>query len=362
MGSVEQIKQKLDQIINPHTQQNFGRDKSVKHINYQEGKLTILLSFGYPVQNDQALFTDLVTQALAEDVSVEDIQITLEQDILTHQVRMGVQTIKGVKNIIAVASAKGGVGKSTTTTNLALMLSQMGARVGILDADLYGPSQPTMLGVAQQKPQQIDGFFKPVLAANDIQVMSIGFLIEPDQAVVWRGPMLSQALQQLLFQTQWDNVDYLLIDLPPGTGDIQLTLAQKIPVTAAVIVTTPQDIALIDARKAIDMFQKVAIPVVGILENMSVHICSQCGHPEAIFGEGGGEKLAENLQVPLLGKLPLNVSIRQAMDQGNAFTLLQTDKNSQITALYQAAALQIAVSLAKKGKDFSSKIPKIVVQ
>lgn len=362
MRSTEKIKQKLNSIINPHTQQSFEKDKTIKQIDVQDEKFIITLNFGYPAQSYQTLFTDLIKLALKDDVAPTDIQINIEQNIQTHQVKMGVQTISGVKNIIAVASGKGGVGKSTTTTNLALTLSQMGSRVGVLDADLYGPSQPTMLGVASQKPKETEGFFIPVLADGNIQVMSIGFMVEADQAVVWRGPMLSQALQQLLFQTKWDNLDYLLIDLPPGTGDIQLTLAQKIPVTAAIVVTTPQDIALIDAKKAINMFEKVAIPVVGILENMSVHICSQCGHQEAIFGEGGGEKLADALHVPLLGKLPLNQTIRLAMDEGSAASLLQQEKNSAIAALYQDAALQIAIYLAKKGKDFSSKIPKIVVQ
>lgn len=362
MISTEQIQQKLEPLINPHTQQSFAKDKLIKQITLQDDALHITLSFGYPVKNYQTLFSQLIVDALKDTVSAENIHISMEQNIQTHQVKMGVQTINGVKNIIAVASGKGGVGKSTTTTNLALTLSQMGARVGVLDADLYGPSQPTMLGVADQKPKEADGFFIPVLSADNIQVMSIGFLVDANQSVVWRGPMLSQALQQLLFQSKWDDLDYLLIDLPPGTGDIQLTLAQKVPVTASVIVTTPQDIALLDAKKAIDMFEKVAIPVVGILENMSVHLCSQCGHQEAIFGEGGGEKLAQTLHVPLLGKLPLDLSIRLAMDEGAAGTLLQQEKNGQIAALYQEAALQIAVYLAKKGKDFSSKMPKIVVQ
>ncbi|HRL34596.1 MAG TPA: iron-sulfur cluster carrier protein ApbC, partial [Neisseria sp.] len=266
----------------------------------------------------------------------------------------------GVKNIIAVASGKGGVGKSTTTTNLAIALSKMGARVGVLDADLYGPSQPTMLGVADGKPQQADGKLVPVVAEGGIQVMSIGFLVDPDQAVVWRGPMLSQALQQLLFQSEWADVDYLFIDLPPGTGDIQLTLSQKIPVTGSVVVTTPQDIALIDAKKAVDMFQKVNIPIFGVLENMSVHICSHCGHSEAIFGHDGGKHLADKLGVPLLGQLPLSLPVREAMDAGTVKQMQEAQP--AIAEIYTHAAWALALAVADKGKDFSSRFPKIVVE
>ena len=236
----------------------------------------------------------------------------------------------------------------------------MGARVGVLDADLYGPSQPTMLGVATQQPEKQAQQLIPVTNADGIQVMSIGFLVDTDQAVVWRGPMVSQALQQLLMQSQWDDVDYLFVDLPPGTGDIQLTLSQKIPVTGAVVVTTPQDIALIDARKAVDMFNKVNISILGVLENMSVHICSNCGHHEALFGADGGKNLAAKLNVPLLGQLPLSLPVREAMDAGTAGALL--DNQPAIAEIYTQAAFQIVLAVADKGRDFSSKFPKIVIE
>ena len=298
--------------------------------------------------------------ALAEAGCTQNVQTNIRSEITARKVQPGVRTISGVKNIIAVASGKGGVGKSTTAANLAVALHNMGARVGILDADLYGPSQPTMLGVPERKPQQENKHFIPVRSAEGIQVMSIGFLVDTDQAVVWRGPMVSQALQQLLFQSEWDNVDYLFVDLPPGTGDIQLTLSQKIPVTGAIVVTTPQDIALIDARKAVDMFGKVNIPIFGVLENMSVHICSHCGHHEPIFGQDGGKALAERLGVPLLGQLPLSLPVREAMDNGSAAQMQAV--HPAIAQIYTEAAWQTALAVAAKGKDFSNRFPQIVVE
>ena len=344
----------------PDTPRTLGGEKAVKRVRQEKDGLHIDLAFGFPYGSIKAALAANIQTALSAAGCTEPLHLHLSADILTHKVRPGVATIKGVKNIIAVASGKGGVGKSTTAANLAVALHNMGARVGILDADLYGPSQPTMLGVPERKPQQENKHFIPVRSAEGIQVMSIGFLVDTDQAVVWRGPMVSQALQQLLFQSEWDNVDYLFVDLPPGTGDIQLTLSQKIPVTGAIVVTTPQDIALIDARKAVDMFGKVNIPIFGVLENMSVHICSHCGHHEPIFGQDGGKALAERLGVPLLGQLPLSLPVREAMDSGSAAQMQAA--HPAIAQIYTEAAWQTALAVAAKGKDFSNRFPQIVVE
>lgn len=349
------MKHIIDNIIIPHTNRTLGSEKAVKAVEDISDSLKVHLTFDFPAQ----LFAKELGEAIAA-ATAKKVDLQIEQNIVTHKVQPGMDTIKGVKNIIAVASGKGGVGKSTTTANLATAMAKMGARVGVLDADLYGPSQPTMLGVAAQQPKQQDGRLIPVENADGIQVMSIGFLVDPDQAVIWRGPMVSQALQQLLFQSEWNDVDYLFVDLPPGTGDIQLTLSQKIPVTGAVVVTTPQDIALIDARKAVDMFQKVNIPIFGVLENMAQHICSNCGHHEAIFGSDGGKTLAAKLNVPLLGQLPLSLPVREAMDKGQAGQL--QNEHPAVATIYQQAALQTALAVSDKGRDFSGRFPKIVVQ
>ena len=345
----------INQVNIPRTCRTIGSENALVSVNEVSGSLNIVLQFGFPVQHLADEFCDALEKATGKTVSLQ-----LRQNIVAHKVQNGIHTIKGVKNIIAVASGKGGVGKSTTTANLATALAKMGARVGVLDADLYGPSQPTMLGVADIQPEQKNQHFIPVQNADGIQVMSIGFLVNPDQAVVWRGPMVSQALQQLLFQSQWDDVDYLFVDLPPGTGDIQLTLSQKIPVTGAVVVTTPQDIALIDARKAVDMFNKVHIDIIGVLENMSVHICSHCGHQEALFGVDGGKALAEKLHTLLLGQLPLSLPIREAMDEGKSGELLA--QYDEVNKIYTAAAFAIALTINDKARDFSSSFPKIVVE
>ena len=349
------MRHQIESIAIAGTERTIGSEKALTALEERGGSLHVELTFGFPAQ---FLADELQRQIAA--ATGKNVQLTIKNNIVAHKVQAGIHTIKGVKNIIAVASGKGGVGKSTTTANLATAMAAMRARVGVLDADLYGPSQPTMLGVAQKQPAQQNKHFIPVRNADGIQVMSIGFLVDPDQAVVWRGPMVSQALQQLLFQSEWDDVDYLFVDLPPGTGDIQLTLSQKIPVTGAIVVTTPQDIALIDARKAIDMFNKVNIPIMGVLENMSVHICSNCGHHEAIFGTEGGKRLAEKLNVPLLGQLPLSLPIREAMDSGEAGQLHA--QHAAVAEIYRQAALAVALAVADKGRDFSSKFPKIVVQ
>ena len=355
---MDPIQTAIAAITLPHTQRSLGSEKALVSAEVRGNDLHVVLRFAYPVVHLQAALTEAIAAATGHTAA--NIQLQIDSNIAIHKVQQGVNTIAGVKNIIAVASGKGGVGKSTTTTNLAIALSKMGARVGVLDADIYGPSQPTMLGVADLKPEQRDGKFIPVVSESGIQTMSIGFMIDTDQAVVWRGPMVSQALQQLLFQSQWDNVDYLFIDLPPGTGDIQLTLSQKIPVTASVIVTTPQDIALLDARKAVDMFAKVNIPILGIVENMAMHVCSNCGHAEAIFGSDGGKALADKLNVPLLAQLPLSLPIRVAMDAGQGAAL--HSKETAIADLYQQAAWQVALKVADMGRDFSGRFPKIVVE
>ena len=355
---MDPIQTAIAAITLPHTQRSLGSEKALVSAEVRGNALHVVLRFAYPVVHLQAALLEAI--AAATGYAAANIQLHIDSNIAVHKVQQGVNTIAGVKNIIAVASGKGGVGKSTTTTNLAIALSKMGARVGVLDADIYGPSQPTMLGVADLKPEQRDGKFIPVVSESGIQTMSIGFMIDTDQAVVWRGPMVSQALQQLLFQSQWDDVDYLFIDLPPGTGDIQLTLSQKIPVTASVIVTTPQDIALLDARKAVDMFAKVNIPILGIVENMAMHVCSNCGHAEAIFGSDGGKALADKLNVPLLAQLPLSLPIRVAMDAGQGAAL--HSKETAIADLYQQAAWQVALKVADMGRDFSGRFPKIVVE
>ena len=355
---MDPIQTAIAAITLPHTQRSLGSEKALVSAEVRGNALHVVLRFAYPVVHLQAALTEAI--AAATGCAAANIQLHIDSNIAVHKVQQGVNTIAGVKNIIAVASGKGGVGKSTTTTNLAIALSKMGARVGVLDADIYGPSQPTMLGVADLKPEQRDGKFIPVVSEGGIQTMSIGFMIDTDQAVVWRGPMVSQALQQLLFQSQWDDVDYLFIDLPPGTGDIQLTLSQKIPVTASIIVTTPQDIALLDARKAVDMFAKVNIPILGIVENMAMHVCSNCGHAEAIFGSDGGKALADKLNVPLLAQLPLSLPIRVAMDAGQGAAL--HSKETAIADLYQQAAWQVALKVADMGRDFSGRFPKIVVE
>ncbi|WP_434779573.1 iron-sulfur cluster carrier protein ApbC [Neisseria sp. Ec49-e6-T10] len=359
MMNIEELKKQIGSLINPDTTHTLAADKVLINLT-QDKQLNVELIFPYPVQKHQLRLQEEFTQGIEKLVTDLEIQVSVQQKIVAHQVQQGVSTLKGVKNIIAVASGKGGVGKSTTTANLAYALNQLGAKVGVLDADIYGPSQPMMMGVLDKEPEQKEHVFVPVRNKEGIQVMSIGFLVEDNQAMVWRGPMVSQALQQLIFQSEWDDLDYLIVDLPPGTGDVQLTLAQKIPVTGALVVTTPQDIALIDAKKAIDMFGKVNIPIMGILENMSTHICSQCGHVEAIFGQGGGDKLAEENHVPLLGQLPLSLPVREAMDDGQLAKLHQQE--TKIAQIYEEVALKLAVSVAQKSKDFSSKIPKIVVE
>jgi ATP-binding protein involved in chromosome partitioning len=350
----------LQAVRDPLTGVDLFAQKSVQVILDSADHLHLDVRLPYPARSLHAALQSELATHLAPCLGGRQLTVTVGSDIVAHTVQRGLTPLPQVRNIIAIASGKGGVGKSTTTVNLALALASEGARVGILDADIYGPSQPLLLGLQGQQPESPDGKSMLPLIGHGVQVMSIGFLIDASQPMVWRGPMVTQALMQLLNDTRWDNLDYLLVDLPPGTGDIQLTLSQKVPLTGAVIVTTPQDIALLDARKGLNMFAKVGVPIIGIVENMSMHICSQCGHMEPIFGSGGGASMSAEHQVDLLGQLPLDLGIRLNADAGTPIVMAQPD--SAVTASYQAIARQMAVRVAQYARDFSSKMPKIVIQ
>lgn len=360
--SEAQVKQHLTQLRDPNTGQDYvsAKTSTVRRIAIDGTKLQVDIVLGYPARSQYAALEQQIGDFLLQLEGVSDVDVTVSSDIVSHCATQGVALLPGVKNIIAVASGKGGVGKSTTAANVALALAAEGARVGLLDADIYGPSQPLIMGVAERRPETADGKILLPITQYDVQIMSIGFLVDSDQAMVWRGPMVSQALMQLLNDTRWDALDYLVVDMPPGTGDVQLTLAQKVPVTGALIVTTPQDIALIDARKAIKMFEKVNVPVLGIVENMALHLCSNCGHSEAIFGSGGGEKIAAQYGVELVGQLPLDISIRATSDAGKPSVVDAPE--SAIAASYRQIARRIAVQIAERSRDFSARMPKIVIQ
>ncbi|MCK5697402.1 MAG: iron-sulfur cluster carrier protein ApbC [Gammaproteobacteria bacterium] len=355
--TVEQVNETLKEYIDPYLETDLAAAHCVKNTQVDGEKVTIDIELGFPHQGYEQTLSDNIKEALKS--LADDVTVNISSKIVIHAVQKGVQPIQGVKNIVAVASGKGGVGKSTTTVNLALALAAEGARVAVLDADIYGPSMPRMLGITG-KPESADGKSLEPLVNYDIQTMSIGFLIDDDTPMIWRGPMVTQALEQLFKDTRWKDVDYLVVDLPPGTGDVQLTLAQKIPVSGAVIVTTPQDIALLDARKGLKMFEKVNVPVLGVVENMSTHICSNCGHEERIFGEGGGKRMSEEENVDLLGSLPLDMSIRQLADDGKPTVIAEPD--SRITELYTDIARKVAAKLALKARDYSNKFPKIVIK
>ncbi|HEX8883453.1 MAG TPA: iron-sulfur cluster carrier protein ApbC [Noviherbaspirillum sp.] len=357
--TVEDVKAALAAVIDPNTNKDYVSTRSVKNIQVDGGNVALDIELGYPGKSQVGLVRNAVIEALRQLPGVQNVSVNVGSKIISHTVQRGLKVMPNVKNIIAVASGKGGVGKSTTAVNLALALAAEGASVGVLDADIYGPSQPTMLGI-NGRPQSLDGKTMEPLENHGVQVSSIGFLIDPDEPMVWRGPMVTQALQQLLEQTNWRDLDYLVVDMPPGTGDIQLTLSQKVPVTGAVIVTTPQDIALLDARKGLKMFEKVGIPILGVVENMSTHICSNCGHTEAIFGEGGGEKMCADFGVDFLGKLPLQLSIREQADSGTPTVV--ADPDGAVANIYKEIARKVAVKVADKAKDMSAKFPTIVVK
>jgi len=356
--SKDQIEAKLATYIDPYLEKDLVSTKCIKDIRIDGGQVTVAVVLGFPSSGYR---DDLAAQlkALVEQVAgVQTAVIDVSTKIAAHSAQKGVKHIEGIRNIIAVASGKGGVGKSTTAVNLALALSAEGARVGVLDADIYGPSQPRMLGV-HGKPESLDGKTLEPMNSYHLQAMSIGFLIDEETPMIWRGPMVTQALQQLLHDTNWKDLDYLVIDLPPGTGDIQLTLAQQVPVSGAVIVTTPQDIALLDARKGLKMFEKVEVPVLGVVENMSIHICSQCGHEEYIFGEGGGPRMAEQNDVDFLGALPLDIRIREETDSGRPTVVAEPD--SRIAQIYREIARRTAAKLSLKTKDYAARFPQIVI-
>ncbi|MCK9529835.1 MAG: iron-sulfur cluster carrier protein ApbC [Gammaproteobacteria bacterium] len=353
------VESAIKTYVDPYLEKDLVSAGCIKNIQVEGSRVTLDVVMGFPVKGyETALKAALGEKAMSAGAT--EVQVNVEQRIISHAAQKGVSHIKGVKNIIAVASGKGGVGKSTTSVNLALALAAEGATVAILDADIYGPSQPRMLGVENQKPDSQDGQHLEPIMSHGLQSMSIGYLVEPETPMIWRGPMVTQALEQLLKETNWREVDFLVIDLPPGTGDTQLTLAQKVPVSGAVIVTTPQDIALLDARKAYKMFEKVEVPVLGVVENMSIHICSKCGHAEHIFGEGGGKAMAGQYNIPFLGALPLDIHIREQADSGKPTVV--ADPDGKVAEIYKDIARKVAAKLSLKAKDYSAKFPKIVIQ
>ena len=353
------IIKELLQIKYPDTETLIVKEKNIKNIDQTDSSISIAIELNFVAKNKLDELQKMMEEKISSVTSLPT-KILLTNNIKSHKVQQGLTPLKGVKNIIAIASGKGGVGKSTTAANLALALSSEGAIVGILDADIYGPSQPQMLGISDKKPQSTDGKSMDPILAHGIQVMSIGFLIDQETPMIWRGPMVTGALEQLLTQTDWNNLDYLIVDLPPGTGDIQLTLSQKIPVTGAIIVTTPQDIALLDARKGLKMFEKVNVPIIGIVENMASHICSKCGHEEHIFGEGGGHKMSDDYKVELLGSLPLDINIREQLDLGTP--TLVSDKDGKIASIYKEIAIKTSLNIAVLNEDSTNKFPKIVIE
>jgi ATP-binding protein involved in chromosome partitioning len=357
--TVEAINQALSAVIDPNTQQSLIASKSARNIKVEGGEVSFEVELGYPAKSQIDLIRRMAMAAVRQLPGVTNVSASVTQKIVSHAVQRGVKLLPNVKNIIAVASGKGGVGKSTTAVNLALALSAEGASVGMLDADIYGPSQPMMLGI-QGRPESKDGKTLEPMEGHGIQASSIGFMIDVDTPMVWRGPMVTQALEQLLRDTNWRELDYLIVDMPPGTGDIHLTLAQKIPVTGAVIVTTPQDIALLDARKGLKMFEKVGIPILGIVENMAIHTCTNCGHKEHVFGEGGGERMAKEYDIEYLGGLPLSMSIRVQADSGKPTVV--SDPDGEIAEIYKSIARKVAIKVAERAKDMTSKFPTIVVQ
>ncbi len=353
-----QLLDALKLVTDPNTGRDFVSSKQLKNLRIEGGDVAFDVELGYPGKSQMPALRKALIAAARAVAGVENVSVNLSSRIVSHAVQRGVQLLPSVKNIIAVASGKGGVGKSTTTANLALALAAEGASVGILDADIYGPSQPMMMGISG-RPESIDGKTMEPLENYGVQVISIGFLVDQEQAMIWRGPMATQALEQLLRQTHWRELDYLLIDMPPGTGDIALTLSQRVPLTGAVIVTTPQDIALIDVQRGVEMFKKVGVPILGIVENMAVYHCPNCGHTEHIFGADGGRRMATKHGVDYLGGLPLSLSIREQADSGRPTVV--ADPDSDIAASYRQIARTVAVKIAQQAKDFSAKFPTIQV-
>jgi ATP-binding protein involved in chromosome partitioning len=353
------VKEAIKAYIEPHLEKDLVTAKAVKGVELDGGKVKLAIELGFPAKGCLDDIESAVTEQIKTLPGVDSVEVAITMKVVAHSVQKALKPIDNIKNIIAVASGKGGVGKSTTAVNLALALAEEGAKVGVLDADIYGPSQPRMLGI-NGKPDSKDGKSLEPMEGYGLQAMSIGFLIDEETPMIWRGPMVTQALEQLLNDTNWDNLDYLVVDLPPGTGDTQLTLAQKVPVSGAVIVTTPQDIALLDARKGLKMFEKVEVPVLGIVENMSTHICSKCGHEEHIFGQGGGSSMAEQYHVDLLGALPLDIRIREETDGGKPTVVAEPE--ARISQVYREIARKTAAKLSLQAKDYAAKFPNIVIQ
>ena len=356
--TAQAVSDALKSVIDPNTGKDFLFGKALKNLVVLDGDVTFDVELGYPAKSQIPGFRKALIAAAKAVAGVSNVSVNVTTNIVAHSVQRGVQLLPRVKNIVAVASGKGGVGKSTTAVNLALALAAEGASVGLLDADIYGPSLPMMMGI-EGRPESDDGKTMEPMENYGVQVMSIGFLVAQDEAMIWRGPMATQALEQLLRQTNWKDLDYLIVDMPPGTGDIQLTLSQRVPMTGAVIVTTPQDIALLDAKKGIKMFEKVGVPILGVVENMAVHVCSQCGHVEHIFGADGGKKMAAEYNMDYLGALPLNMQIRLQADSGKPTVV--ADPDGEVAGIYKAVARQVAVSIAARNKDFSSKFPSITI-
>ena len=361
MSSVDtsQVQAAIKEYTDPYLEKDLVSANCIKNIAIDGSSAKIDVALGFPAKGYIEKLTEELKSKVEAIDGIDSAEFSFSNAIVSHAAQKGVSHVKGVKNIIAVASGKGGVGKSTTSVNLALALAADGATVGLLDADIYGPSQPRMLGVSDTKPESSDGTTMEPVMSLGLQSMSIGYLIEEDTPMIWRGPMVTQALEQLLNDTTWREVDFLIIDLPPGTGDTQLTLAQKVPVSGAVIVTTPQDIALLDARKAYKMFEKVEVPVLGVIENMSIHICSKCGNEEHIFGEGGGQKMSEDFNIKFLGALPLDIQIRTEADNGKP--TVAADPDCRVTEIYKDIARRTTAKLSQQAKDYSAKFPKIVI-
>jgi ATP-binding protein involved in chromosome partitioning len=358
MAIPEQLLQALQTVIDPNTGNDFVSTKQLKNLRVDGSDVSFDVELGYPAKSQILALQQALVAAAKGVAGVSKVSVNVSFKIVAHAAQRGVALLPQVKNIVAVASGKGGVGKSTTAANLALALAAEGAKVGLLDADIYGPSQPMMMGI-HGRPESEDGKTMEPMENHGVQVMSIGFLVDQDEAMIWRGPMATQALEQLLRQTHWKDLDYLIVDMPPGTGDIQLTLSQRVPMTGAVIVTTPQDIALLDAKKGIKMFEKVGVPILGLVENMAVHVCTNCGHVEHIFGEDGGKRYAADKGIDYLGALPLNMQIRLQADNGKPTVV--SDPEGEVAQIYKAVARQVAVKIAAKAKDFSSKFPSIKI-
>ena len=354
----ESVMALLAEINDENSDRDLVSAGTVREVGIHEDSVSVDIRLGYHLADQGAEFAAAIKARLEHDPGIDKAGVNINCKVVPHKVQEDLKPLQSIANIIAVGSGKGGVGKSTTAVNLALALQREGASVGLLDADIYGPSIPSMLGVKGQPAT--DGEHIIPMEAHGLKVMSIGFLVEEETAMIWRGPMVTSALQQLLGDTLWGTLDYLIIDLPPGTGDIQLTLAQKIPVAGAVIVTTPQDIALLDARRAVHMFRKVDVPILGVVENMSTHICTACGHEEAIFGHGGGEQMAKDFEIPLLGRLPLAMEIRSSLDEGNP--TMMKDPDSHLAQSFRSLALRTAGVLSVMPRSMVMQMPKIVIQ